>query len=282
MRRTFMAIALAVVLLVVLAALALAALDRLNRRAFDRDAAAAIAASRPQPDTPITDADLDPLPAPVAAHLRAAGVLGKRRTSVARVRHGGMFLASKEMGWRPITGEYVLTSDPPQFLWYGRIQAMPLVPIVARDGFARGRGRMVVKAFGAIPIADVRGGAMDQAGFDRLLAELTLVPTALLPGPHLRWDPIDARSARASLALGDLRASMVFRRDPATGETVLEMERGHQEGDRIVRRPFRARAVGDPLEAGGFTLRRRLEGTWLLPEGELQYVAFVLEGARFD
>lgn len=277
-----MTILAAIAVVVLLAAAALAALDRLNRRAFARDAAAAVVASRPQPAAPIAEQDLAPLPPPVADHLRAAGVVGKRRASVARIRHGGLFLASREMGWKPIRGEYLLTADPPAFLWYGRIRAAPLVPVVARDGFALGRGRMVVKAFGAIPIADVRGSAMDQAGFDRLLAELTLVPTALLPGPHLRWEPVDARSARATLALGELRASLLFRRDPATGETTLEMERGHQEGDRIVRRPFRARAFGEPLEAAGFTLRRRIEGTWLLPDGELRYVDFVLEEARFE
>jgi hypothetical protein len=141
---------------------------------------------------------------------------------------------------------------------------------------------MLVKAFGAIPMVDARGPEMDQAGFDRLLAELTLVPTALLPGPHLRWEAIDDRSARAFLAAGELRASMVLRRDPATGETVLEMERGHQEGGRVVRRTFRARSSGEPLAAGPFTLRRRLEGTWLLPEGELRYVDFLLEEARFE
>jgi hypothetical protein len=276
-------IAAATIVLLVLVALALAVADRLNRRGFLDEASAAIAASPRQPAGPIGEADLAGLPPPVAAHLRASGVVGRPRASVARIRHGGRFLASKEIGWKPIQGDYVITTGSPAFLWYGRIHMVPLVPVVARDGFALGRGRMLVKAFGAVPMADVRGPAMDQAGFDRLLAELTLVPTALLPGPHLRWEPIDERSARAHLALGDLRASMVFRRDPATGETSLEMQRGHQEGDRIVPRTFRTRASGEPLVApGGVALPRRIEGTWILPEGELQYVDFVLEEAAFD
>ncbi len=141
---------------------------------------------------------------------------------------------------------------------------------------------MLVKVLGAIPIVDARGPEMDQAGFDRLLAELTLVPTALLPAPHLRWEPIDDASARAFLDSGGLRASLLFRRDAATGETTLEMQRGHQEGDRVVRRTFRARSFGEPLRAGGLTLRARIQGSWLLPEGELAYVDFVLEDARFE
>lgn len=277
-----MKIAIAIGIFLALVAAALAVADQLNRRGFEAEAAAAVAASARQPDAPISDADLAALPPPVAVHLRAAGVLGRRRASVARIRRGGLFLASKEIGWKPIAGEYVLTTAPPAFLWYGRIQMVPLVPIVARDGFALGRGRTLVKAFGAIPMVDARGPAMDQAGLQRLVAELTLVPTALLPGPHLRWEPVDDRSARAFLAVGDLRASMVFRRDPATGETGLELERGHQEGDRIVPRPFRARASGELLDAGGFKLRRRIEGTWVLPEGELKYVDFAIEEARFE
>jgi hypothetical protein len=277
-----MKIALAVAVVLALVPVALAIADRLDHRAFLADASAAVAASPRQPGAPISEADLAGLPPPVAAHLRAAGVLGQPRATVARLRHGGRFLPSKEVGWKPIAGEYVLTTGAPSFLWYGRIHVAPLVPIVARDGYALGHGRMLVKVFGAIPIVDARGPDMDQAGLDRLLAELTLVPTALLPGPHLRWEPIDDASARAVLTLGGLRASLVFRRDAATGETTLEMQRGHREGDRIVPRTFRARSSGEPLRAGGVTLRRRLEGSWMLPEGELAYVDFVLEDARFE
>jgi len=277
-----MKLALAVALVVLVAVAGLAALDRLDHRAFLADAAAAIAASPRLPGAPISEAELAGLPPPVAAHLRAAGVVGQPRATVARLRHGGRFLPSRDVGWKPIAGEYVVTPGAPAFLWYGRIRVAPLVPVVARDGFSLGHGRMRVKLFGAIPVADVRGPEMDQAGFDRLLAELTLVPTALLPGPSLRWEPIDEGSARAILTSGGLRASLVFRRDPATGAATLEMQRGHQEGDRIVPRPFRARISGEPLRAGGFALRRRLEGSWLLPEGELAYVDFVIEEARFE
>ena len=60
------------------------------------------------------------------------------------------------------------------------------------------------------------------------------------------------------------------------------MQRGHQEGDRIVPRTFRTRASGEPLVADGLALPRRIEGTWILPEGELKYGDFVLEEARFE
>lgn len=274
-------IALAVAVILTLAAAALVVADRLNHRAFLADAAAAIAASPRQPEAPITEADLASLPPPVAAHLRACGVVGARRASVARLRHGGRFLASEELGWKPITGEYVITTGSPAFLWYGRVQAAPLVPIAARDRFSLGHGRMLVKAFGAIPIVDARGADMDQAAFARLVAELTLVPTALLPGPHLRWEPIDERSARAHLAVGTLSAALLFRRDPASGETSLEVLRGRQEGDAVVLRTFRARASG-VLRAGGLTLPRRVEASWILPGRELKYVDFELEEATFE
>ncbi|HSM92790.1 MAG TPA: DUF6544 family protein [Anaeromyxobacteraceae bacterium] len=274
-------LAVAAVVVLALAAAALALADRSNHRAFLADADAAIAAAPRQPDAPVTEADLASLPPPVAAHLRACGVVGARRVSVARLRHGGRFLASDALGWRPITGEYVVTTGSPAFLWYGRVQAAPFVPIVARDGFALGHGRMLVKVFGAIPIVDARGDGMDQAAFARLAAELTLVPTALLPGPNLRWEPIDERSARAHLAVGARRASLVFRRDPGTGETSLEVERGRQEGDALVPRTFRARASG-VLRAGGLALPRRVEGSWILPERELEYVDFELEDATFE
>jgi hypothetical protein len=137
-------LAIAAAAFLALVAIALAIADRLNDREFRADAAAAVAASGRQPEAPVSEADVAALPPPVAAHLRAAGVVGQRRVSVARFRHAGRFLASKELGWRSIAGEYVLTTATPAFLWYGRIRMAPLVPVVARDGFALGRGRMLV------------------------------------------------------------------------------------------------------------------------------------------
>jgi hypothetical protein len=277
-----MKIALAVVLFLVLAGAAVRLAAHRNRQAFLAEVEAARAASPPQPSSPITEEDLAALPPPVAAYLRSAGAVGRRRVSAARVRHGGRFRPSPERGWYAIEGDYLVTTGVPQFLWWGRLRLAPLVDVVARDGFALGRGRMLVKALGAVPVVDERGPAMDQAGFDRLLAELTLVPTALLTGPHLRWEPVDEGSARAFLSHGGREASMLFRHDPGAHETVVEMERGRQEGERVVKRKFRARASGEPLRAGGFTLRRRVQGTWVLPEGDLDYVDFELESAELE
>ena len=73
------------------------------RAAYDRDVAAGLARTRPQP--PVTEADLAPLPDPVRRYLRAAGVVGQPRVQNMRARMRGRIRSGPDAPWMPFTAE---------------------------------------------------------------------------------------------------------------------------------------------------------------------------------
>jgi hypothetical protein len=56
---------------------------------------------------------------------------------------------------------------------------------------------------------------MTAGAMHRYLADCVYCPSALLPDQHLRWDGLNANSARATLTVGPISVSLDFRFTPA-------------------------------------------------------------------
>ena len=52
----------------------------------------------------------------------------------------------------------------------------PLMAVVGRDKYVNGRGEMLIKILGLLPVVDARGPEMDQGTMLRYLAEMTWFP----------------------------------------------------------------------------------------------------------
>lgn len=154
----------------------------------------------------------DTLPSPVQRYLQYA--IGEDAPAIrtARLRHGGLFRTSPDSRWWSIEGEQYFTAARPGFIWNARIRPAPLMWIEARDGLLHERGSMLVKALSAIPIANAAGTEIDQGATLRWLAETAWFPYALV-SDCIRWDPIDERSARATIRYEGPPASAVFEVD---------------------------------------------------------------------
>ena len=136
---------------------------------------------------------------------------------------------------------------------------------------------------GLFPVADLRGGGELAAGeLMRFLAEAAWYPTALLPSQGVRWAAVDERSARATLADGPVRVSLLFNFD-ALGriETVRAEARGRMIGDRIVPTPWQGR-FSDYAQRGGMLVPLQGEVAWLTPEGERPYWRGRITGIDYE
>ena len=89
----------------------------------------------------------------------------------------------------------------------------PGVPVRVHDAYVAGEGRLHPAVFGLFTLTDQRdtGGALAQGELLRFLAEAPWYPTLLLPGPNLRWEPVDDRAARVTLRDGATVVTMTFR-----------------------------------------------------------------------
>ena len=130
-------------------------------------------------------------------------VLGPRALGVStiRFRHGGTFRTSLHAVPLPIRGEEYFVSDPPGFLWWGRLRLALGVWVDACDRSLAGVGNLRVAAESTVILGDSSGPVMDKGELLRLLGEMVLIPSAFL----------DCAPAVHSLALQGTNSSITPR-----------------------------------------------------------------------
>ncbi len=105
----------------------------------------------------------------------------------------------------------------------------------------------------------------------RFFAEATWYPTVLLPSQGVRWEPMDDRSARATLTDGDISVSLLFSfNDAGLVDLVRADARGRTLGGKIVPTPWQGR-FWNYQERDGMQVPLDGEVAWLLPGGPKPY-----------
>lgn len=218
--------------------------------------------------------DLAGLPPPVQRYLRAALTDGQRRVrSMDMAQTGTMDFGERTPRWLPFHATERATTDRPGFVWDAAITMAPGVPVRVHDAYVAGEGRLHPAVFGLFSLADARdtGGELAQGELLRFLAEAPWYPTALLPGPNLRWEPVDERSARVTLRDGATAVTMTFHfGDDAMVDSMRAEARGRLVDGRSVPTVWEGRWTDYGVRDG---MRVPLAGevAWRLPEGLKPY-----------
>ncbi|MCA9859260.1 MAG: hypothetical protein KC438_06030 [Thermomicrobiales bacterium] len=204
-RRTF---------LLILGAIAAAAVGfaAWTRRSFqhqiDREIAELLAADT-EPAGIVQESDLQQLPEPVQAWLRASGVVGTAIPSVVRIRQAGEFRLGADEDWMPYHATQYYTTNPPGFLWNATMRMAPLIDIDGRDRYTGGVGDIEMRIGSVVPVATASGGDLNSGALLRYLNEMMWFPAALV-GSNVRWEPVDDTHARATLTDAGQSVSAVF------------------------------------------------------------------------
>lgn len=167
---------------------------------------AAVGASWPGDDA------LDSLPAPVARYLRRA-LPSRPAMRIVRLRQTGSLRTDLDTNrWMRFEAEHTVAPRAVGFVWNARVRVAPLLHVSVRDAFITGEGSGQVSLLSAWPVASDTGTPeMNSGSLHRFLAEAVWYPVALLPSAHLRWTPIDAGKALATLTARDVTVSLEFR-----------------------------------------------------------------------
>lgn len=217
--------------------------------------------------------ELEGLPAPVQRYFRAVLAEGRPMVTAARVRHAGTFnMGEGKDRWSRFTSDQRIITRRPGFDWDGRIEMMPGLTVRVHDAYVAGEGQLHAAVLGAVPVADLRGTReMAEGELLRFLAEAAWYPTALLPSQGVRWEAVDARSARATLVDGAIAVTLHFGfGDDGVIETLRAEARGRTVGGRSVPTPWQGRFWNYEMRDG---MRVPLDGevAWVLPGGPKPY-----------
>lgn len=261
-------VALALLAAIALAAIGLSALGRSRWDAGTRELRERLDAARLVPADPVyRESRLDGLPAPVSRYLRAALTDGQPLIATADLVQAGTIDMAQHgpPDWKPFTATQRVVMARPGFDWDARVRIAPGLHALVHDAYVAGEGVLVASAAGLVRLAAQRGaGDIARGELMRFLAESVWYPTALLPSERLRWEPVDATQARATLADGAIRVSLVFGFG-ADGliERVHAEARGRSVGERIVPTPWEGR-FSDYTERDGMRIPQSGEVGWVI------------------
>ena len=217
--------------------------------------------------------ELEGLPAPVQRFFRTTLTEGQPMVAEVRVQHRGTFnMGAATDLWKPFTSDQKVVPQQPGFDWNGRIAMMPGLPVRVHDAYIAGEGLLHASLFGLFSLVNIRGSDdMAESELMRFFAEAAWYPTVLLPSQGVRWEPVDDRSAHATLTEGSISVTMLFAFDESgLIETVSTQARGRMVRGEIVPTPWQCRFWNYEERA---RMLVPLDGkvAWLLPAGAKPY-----------
>jgi len=251
------------------------------RKRFLREVCGAGLPEQP-PDQPlVTAADLVRLPEPAQRYLKFMRVVGRARDWSFRVGLSGRFRLGPDRPFLPCRTWQYNTRLGIARIFHIKVRFWGLLPVVARDSYVGGHGRMLVKAFDRFTLEDAVGPEFDAGELVTYLNDAIFFAPSMLLGPETTWT--SAGDLSFDVALSD-RGNSVSARVTIDGEG---RPTDFSTDDRFVRDPYRP---GHPLIRAHWTTPIRGwevvgerpvfsagQAIWQLEQGPFAYADLKLE-----
>lgn len=228
----------------------------------------------------------DGLPQPVLRYFQTVLPKGTDTSSTVYLNYEGTFRSRPGQPLSPISGEQWFSMSVPGFIWHGLITSRWYWWRRARLVFLEGRGSGLVKLFGAMTLFDPEGDEVDVSLLVRWLTEAVWFPPALIPtycaDYELRWEAINASSARAVLSMDGNTVSAVFHFDEnGYIDRVITSDKFRDANTNFVKETFTMNCSEYRL-CGAYMIPMNVRLIWNLREGDFEYGFFTVEDAQFS
>ena len=162
--------------------------------------------------------------------------------------------------------------SPVARVFHMRARLGHLVPMVARDTYVRGHGRMVGKLLDRITVVDGTGKEFDIGELVTYLNDAVLLAPSMLLGPDTTWSEVDDDAFDVMLTdAGHTVTGRVFidargaPRDFSTTDRFAALPKG------LVRSPWTT-PIGAWTTSNGRPLPAGASAIWHFPEGPFPYI----------
>ena len=164
------------------------------RRRFLSEVAAASLPTEPGPVGVIATSQIISLPEPAQRYLWFMGVVGHPQDWSFRLGFTGRFRTKPQQPWMKCEAWQYNSRPALARIFHIRIRAGGLLPIVGRDTYVRGHGRMLIKLLDLFTIADGTGEEYDIGEMVTYLNDAVLIAPSMLLVPEVSWSSVDASS----------------------------------------------------------------------------------------
>lgn len=215
------------------------------------------------------------LPEAVQLYLRFMGATAAARDASLLVEWSGRFRMHPRRRWMKVDAIQYNTSVEVARYWKMRLRFGGVVPIIARDTYVHGKGRMVGRLFDLITVVDATGPELDTGELVTFLNDAILLAPSMLLDQRASWLAVDERSFDVTLTDGGR----------SVGGRVFLDERGavrdFSTTDRFVQDPYdpKHRFVrtrwSTPIDGwrsvNGRQVLTGARAIWHLPQGDFTY-----------
>ncbi|MFL5353015.1 DUF6544 family protein [Archangium sp.] len=161
---------------------------------FSREVAALGLPSGPGSDEPVSEADIASLPEPVRRYLRFMGVVGRPRDWSFRAGLTGRFRLGPGQAWKTMEAWQYDTRLEVARIFHIRLSFFGVVPVLGRDTYLRGEGRMLIRPFELFTAQDNKGPELDIGELVTYLNDAILLAPSMVLGPETTWTGVDDSS----------------------------------------------------------------------------------------
>jgi hypothetical protein len=162
--------------------------------------------------------------------------------------------------------EQTIESHAGSFRWQARYRGGSMGLISVTDAYEDGRGRVVVKLGGIVPVQSMRGQHADRGELQRYIASIPLCPPILLNHPSLEWEAAGSASLRVRDSSGPADATVEVEISGDGRPLACRADRPRMVGKQTVLTPWSA-SWAEFKEYEGLRVPTHLEAAWHLPEG---------------
>lgn len=230
----------------------------------------------------VTETDLSSLPQAAQRYLRFMGVVGRTRDWSFRAGFVGRFKVKQSAPWRPCDVWQYNTSPVVTRTFFMQLRFGGL-PVIGRDTYREGHGRMLGKVLDLVTVIDGSGSEFDIGELVTYLNDLVLLAPSMLLVPAVTWAEVDGRSF--DLSLSDHRNTVKARvfLDDRGAPVNFETTDRFCEDPRDPKKWMRAR-WSTPMEGfhdvDGRQVPSRGQAVWHLEQGDIPYADFELVPER--
>jgi hypothetical protein len=259
--------------------------SRRMRAKFLREVDAAGLPRAPHEPVFVTERDLAGLPNAALRYLGFMGVSLRPRTWSFRLHSVGKFRLAPERPWMACEAWQYNSALSVARIFHMRLRFGGVVPMLVRDTYVRGRGRMRGRVWDAYSIVDESNEKIDTGELVTYLNDAILFAPAMLLGPMATFGEVDERAFDVTLRdSGRAVSARVFvdERGAVTDfSTVDRFGADPTQPNEMIRARWSTpiggwkMVSGRPVPTGGTAI-------WHFPSGDFAYADFRFGALEFD
>lgn len=250
------------------------------RKKFNREAKDLLNSNIPDTSKFIVDEKrIGKLPVLMQRYLEKTGMMGRDNINTVWLKQKGFLRTSPDRKWFPMTAEQYYHIPAGGFIWYGKMQMMPLITLTGVDKFIRGKGSLDIRLLSLLRVAQATGPEADQGELMRYLSEMIWFPAAFLDD-RISWEESDRLIVKASIILGGTKAEGMFHFDE--NGLIRNFTGTRYRGGKNSVLDSWSTPISEYGKIGDYYLPVKGEATWNLKEGDYSYINLEITDIQYN